>query len=416
MWASARTLAGWAVAIGRVWDAINDPLLGVLSDRIRSRWGRRRVLLLLGAVPLGLAFMLMWAIPPLGPQGLVAYYALTFMLFDTAYTAVHVGYNALTPELTKDYDERSDLNGYRMAFAIAGSLGSVILVTVLSWSLGTTRRLFSIVGIVLGVLFAIPPLVVFRVTRDYATETPDNPLPAWEAIKHTLASKPFRIVMAVYLLSWTTASILSAILVYLASYRLRIPDQANYFVLAAQGSAILFIPLSVKIAQVLDKRWSFIIGSATWIVTLLGIAALRPDQVLLGYVLAVLSGFGVATAYVIPWSMLPDVIEHDQLRTGQRREGSYYALAAFFQKLGTGLALWLMAQLLALTGYVTPQAGAATLPKQPAAAINALRIFAGPVCAVLLLGAILFAWKYPISRRVHAEHLAALDQFREATP
>jgi GPH family glycoside/pentoside/hexuronide:cation symporter len=108
--------------------------------------------------------------------------------------------------------------------------------------------------------------------------------------------------------------------------------------------------------------------------------------------------------------MLPDVIEHDQLRTGQRREGSYYALAAFFQKLGTGLALWLMAQVLALTGYITPAMGAAVLPQQPPAAINALRIFTGPVCAGLLVAAIFFAWHYPIGRKEHAEHLAALRQ------
>ena len=122
-------LAGWAVGAGRIWDAINDPLFGLLSDRIRSRWGRRRVLLLFGAVPLGLAFMLMWLVPPLSQLGLTFYYALTFILFDTAFTAVHVGYNSLTPELTKDYDERSSLNGYRMVFNIAGTLGAIILVT-----------------------------------------------------------------------------------------------------------------------------------------------------------------------------------------------------------------------------------------------------------------------------------------------
>jgi GPH family glycoside/pentoside/hexuronide:cation symporter len=403
-------LAGWAVAIGRSWDAVNDPLFGVLSDRVRSRWGRRRVLLLLGALPLGVAFTLMWLIPPLGPRGLVLYYALTFMLFDSAYTAVHVGYNALTPELTVDYDERSELNGFRMTFAIAGSLGSIILVTVLSWSMGVTQQLFRIVGVTLGLFFAIPPLVVFRVTRGYRVEMGESSLPVWEAFRTTVSNRPFRIVMAIYLLSWTTASILSAILVYLASYHFRIPEQSNYFVLAAQGSAIVFIPLSVKIARGLDKRWSFILGAATWSAALLGISALRPDQVTLAYVLAVLSGFGVATAYVIPWSMLPDVIEHDQLRTGQRREGAYYALAAFFQKLGTGLALWLMAQLLALTGYVTPELGGDVLPQQPPAAISALRIFAGPVCAALLLAAILFAGAYPISREQHLEHLEALER------
>ena len=90
-------LAAWAVGIGRLWDAVNDPLFGLISDRIRSRWGRRRVLLLFGAVPLGVSFTLMWLVPPWGTLALTVYYTVVFILFDTIFTAVHVGYNALTP-------------------------------------------------------------------------------------------------------------------------------------------------------------------------------------------------------------------------------------------------------------------------------------------------------------------------------
>jgi GPH family glycoside/pentoside/hexuronide:cation symporter len=223
----------------------------------------------------------------------------------------------------------------------------------------------------------------------------------------TLANRPFRLVMGLYLLSWTTASILAAVLVYFANYYLRVPDQANYFVLIAEGSAILFIPFWVWLARRLDKRRAFIFGSAIWIVILLGIAALRPDQVALAYVLAALSGSGIATAYVIPWAMVPDIIEYDQLKTGERREGSYYAFASFFQKLATAAALWAMGQALALTGYLTPAAGA-TLPIQPPAALTAIRIFAGPAPALLLIGAILCAWFYPITRESHRAMLEAL--------
>ena len=390
-------LAGWAVAAGRVWDAINDPLFGLFSDRIRSRWGRRRVLLLFGAVPLGLVFMLMWLVPALSPVGLTVYYALTFILFDTAFTAVHVGYNALTPELTTDYDERSSLNGIRMVFSISGTLGAIILATVLGWNITDLRRLYAIIGLTLGLIAMVPPLIVFRVTREHT---------AREAMAATLRNRPFRLVMGLYLLSWTTASILSAVLVYFANYHLRVPDQANYFVLTAQASAILFIPFSVWLARRLDKRRAFILATTTWALVALGIAGLRSDQVPLGYVLAALSGFGIATAYVIPWSMLPDIIKHDQLHTGQRREGSFYAFVSFFQKLGTGLALWAMGQALALTGYLTPTPGG-PLPAQPEQAVQAIRFFAGPVPAILLVLSIVFAWRYPITRETHH---ALLDQ------
>ncbi|MEJ2207644.1 MAG: glycoside-pentoside-hexuronide (GPH):cation symporter [Anaerolineae bacterium] len=399
-------LAGWAVAAGRVWDAVNDPLFGLLSDRIRSRWGRRRVLLLFGAVPLGISFAMMWLVPSWSPLALTVYYAVTFMLFDTVFTAVHVGYNALTPEMTPDYDERSSLNGYRMVLSISGTLGAIILATVLGWFIENDRLLFAIVGAGLGLVSMVPPLVVFRITRERPAEEQPEPLPAWQALKTTLANRPFRLVMGLYLLSWTTASILAANLVYYANYYLRVPEQATYFVLVAQGSAILFIPLWVWVARRLDKRRAFLLGTASWAIVLSGIFVLGPDDVGLAYALAALAGSGIATAYVLPWSMVPDIIEHDEVDCGQRREGSYYAFASFFQKLATGAALWAMGQALALTGYLTPPSSG-PLPAQPAGAVQAIRIFMGPVPVVLLVLAMLFAWRYPIGRE---EHRALRDQ------
>lgn len=393
-------LAGWAVAIGKLWDAVNDPLIGLLSDRIRSRFGRRRIMLLIGAAPLGLTFMLMWIVPPFGPIGLALYYALTFIVFDTVFTIIHVSYNSLTPELTSDYDERSTLNGYRMVFSIIGTLGTIILATVMGWFISDKRILFATLGIGLGLVSIIPPLVVFRVTKAHDPAVTGSPISFRQAITETLSNRPFWMVMGLYLLSWTTASIMSAVLIYFANYYLRLPQQANYFILLAEGSAILFIPFWVWVARKLDKRRAYILGSLSWVVVLLAISAIRSDQVVLAYVLAALSGSGIATAYVLPWAMIPDIIEIDEARTGERREGSYYAFASFFQKLATGAAVWGMGQALAMARYVTPVAGE-PLPIQPPAALNAIRIFMGPVPAVLLLLSLLFAWRYSVTRESH---------------
>ena len=355
--------AGWAIGASRLWDAVNDPLFGLLSDRIRTRWGRRRVLLLFGAVPLGVFFMLMWIVPALDQVWLAVYYAMTF----------------------------------------------IILATVLGWNITDNRLLYLILGVGLGIISIIPPLIVFSITRERTSDELPESLPLKQALRQTLSNQPFRMVMGLYLLSWTTASIIAAVLVYFANYYLRVPEQANYFVLAAQGSAILFIPVIVKLSQRLDKRRAFIIGSLTWVIVLLGISALRADQVGLAYLLAALAGFGIATAYVVPWSMVPDVVEYDEIRSGQRREGSYYAFASFFQKLATGVALWGMGQALAMTGYITPPLSG-PLPVQPEAAVNAIRIFTGPIPAVLLFLAVLFAWKYSITRESHQATLQELAE------
>jgi GPH family glycoside/pentoside/hexuronide:cation symporter len=400
--------AAWAIAAGRIWDAVNDPLFGILSDRIRSPHGRRRVLLLLGAVPLGVAFMLMWLIPDLSQAALVVYYALAFILFDTCYTAVHVGYNALTPEVTRDYDERSSLNGYRMALGLSGSLGAIILATVLGDLVADPERLFLVIGVGLGLFNILPPLLVFRLTREHRTNLVVEPLSPFAAFGETVRNRAFQMVMGLYLFSWTTASVMAAVLVYFATYYLRVPEQANYYVLAAQGSAILFIPLVVFMAQRLDKRRTFIINCVVWIVLLLFLLGIGPAQSGLVYVLAGLAGLGIATVYVIPWAMIPDIIEDDELKTGQRREGAYYALVSFFQKLGTGAALWAMGQAFERAGYVTPTA-AIPVPAQPEAAVLVIRLFMSLVPALLLLIAVAFAVGYPLSRELHHALLEQLD-------
>lgn len=400
--------AGWAIGAGRVWDAVNDPLFGLISDRIRSRRGRRRVVLLYSAVPLGLAFMTMWLVPPFGQAGMAVYYALTFIVFDTLFTMIHVSYNALTPEIARDYDERSSLNGYRMVFSIGGNLFAVILATVLGWYVGSSRALFIILGAGLGCIAMIPPWIVYRVTRERQIPPQAPQMPMRQAMRATLSNRPFVMVMGLYLFSWTTASILSAVLVYFANYYLRVPEQANYYVLTAQTSALAFIPFWVWMAQRLDKRRAFIIGTASWIMVCIAVTLLRPDQAGLAYLTAALSGSGIATAYFLPWAMIPDVVELDELKTGLRREGSFYAFASFFQKLGTGLAIWALGQALALTGYVTPIAGQ-PLPPQPPQAVLAIRWTMGLVPAILLTIAILFAWRYPITRESHRAMRAELS-------
>jgi GPH family glycoside/pentoside/hexuronide:cation symporter len=254
----------------------------------------------------------------------------------------------------------------------------------------------------------VPPLIVFAITGEYRSQADAAPLPPWRSISETVRNFAFQMLMGLYLFSWTTASIMAAVLIYFANYYLDRPDLANYYVLAAQGAAILFIPLVVFMAQKLDKRRTFLANCGSWIVLLVLLFFIGPEQSGLVFVLAALAGLGIATVYVIPWAMIPDIIEDDEVATGQRREGSYYALVSFFQKLGTGAALWVMGQVLDAAGYITPAAGAA-LPVQPDLAVLAIRLFMSLIPALLLVVAILFASRYPISREKHHALLAQLE-------
>jgi glycoside/pentoside/hexuronide:cation symporter, GPH family len=394
--------ASWVLGITRAWDSINDPIVGLLSDRIRSRYGRRRVLLMYGATPLGLFFALSWFVPPLGSFGLAAYYTLVLIAFDTAFTVVHVGYNSLTPEMTKDYDERTSLNGYRMMFSLSGTLGAIVYATILSEIVETEWIRFLCIGLSLGAIAVIPPFLVCAVAKE-SQEALDQPaMPLRAALLATLANRPFVLLMIIYLTSWTSASILAAMLVFYASYYLLVPDQANYFVMAAEGSAVLCIPICVWLANTLDKPRAYVIGTAFWCLVLVTLAGIESPSLPMAYLLAVLCGPGIATAMVIPWSMVPDIIEDDEKTTGRRREGAFYSLVAFFQKLGTGVALWGIGQSLAICGYITPNE-LELHPQQPESVLIAMRWILGPATIALLAFSLPFAWFYPITRESHGK-------------
>lgn len=409
--------AGLAVLIGKIWDAFNDPIMGFLSDRINTRWGRRRGLLLFGAIPFGLTFILQFIVPNL-PSSIaqLVYYSFAIILFDTAYTVVHVAFNALTPAISSDYDQQSSINAFRMGYSIGGGLVAVILATIIAEIVPDPRTQYLVLALLMAAVAILPIFVVFSVTGPYDQPGElnlEDSLSFVEMVTVTLGNRAFRLLMGLYLFSWTTASLIASVLVFFANYYMRVPDQANFFVLVSQLSAIIFLPFWVWICGRYDKRQAFIWGSVFWIVILLGLMAMTPELLIPTYILAFLGGAGVSTAYLLPWSMIPDVVEMDELETGQRREAAFYAFAAFFQKLGTGLAIWAFGQALGLFNYITPDPNAAELPVQPAEAVQAIRFSIGLVPAVLLILAVICAWYYPITRERHAEIQAQLAERRD---
>ena len=189
------TLAGLSVLLGKLWDAINDPLVGALSDRTRGKWGRRRPYLLYGSVPFGVTFALLWIVPPIQDQVLLClYFALAYMVFDTAFTFIGCPYQAMAAELTLDHDERTSLLTYRMGVSIgAGLLTAILLGEIIFPSFpGDERAAFMTMGIVCGVIFIVPTLITFWGTRErkeFQVEEAPNPL---EGLRYVLRNTEWR--------------------------------------------------------------------------------------------------------------------------------------------------------------------------------------------------------------------------------
>lgn len=411
-------LAGNILAIGKVWDAINDPVVGVLSDRTRSRWGRRRPWMIFGAIPFGIFFFLQWLVPEFSSDpetnkiGLFWYYVVISILFNTAFTAVNLPYTALTPELTQDYNERTSLNSFRFAFSIGGSILSLLLGLVIFQVITDPIQQYWVLGAVCAILSVFPIYWCVWGTQERYTVDAEPSLPILEQLKIVLNNRPFLCVIGIYLFSWLAFQLTATILPYFVVNRMEM-DSFFPAALVVQGVAIVMLFVWSAVSKRQGKRTVYFLGMSVWIVAQAGLFFLEPGQTVLLYVLAAMAGVGVATAYLVPWSMLPDVIELDELRTGQRREGIFYAFLVFLQKISLFLALWIVGQVLGLSGFKEAIPGQAPPPQSPEA-ILAIRWMIGPIPTVILISGLVLAYFYPITREVHAEILLKLRERREA--
>ena len=401
--------AAIALFIGRTWDYVNDPLVGFLSDRTRSRWGRRRPFLLFGAVPFGLAFAMMWWRPPIDSQNwLVAYYALAYLVFDAAVTAVYMPFVALTPDLTQDYDERTSLTSYRMAFSIFASLIAFVVPAMIIGTFNPeSARRFLIMGIVFGAATIFPILVTFAGTRertDYVRQKQPRLLPS---LKAAFRNRPFVFSMVMFLLTWMSIDLIQATILYFIKHGVGREAQSDIIMASIFVTALVTLPIWLAVSNRGDKRKAFVIGISFWAVVQIILITLTPATSLflvLGF--CVLAGIGVAAAHVIPWAIIPDAIEWDEWHTGSRHEGMFYSIVTLAQKLASSIAVPLALLMLAASGYLPAS------ETQPASAVRTIRVLVGPVPAVLLVGAICFALFYPLNRDEHRKIVAELEARR----
>ena len=405
------SLAGVAFIIGRFWDGVNDPLIGILSDRFRSRWGRRRPFMLLGALPFGVGFFLMFSPPPFeGDLAVALYYALVFILYDTAFTIVNAPYAALTAELTEDYDERASLAGWRMGNSIFVALLTAGLFKLLAegvfagWFSGpdALRNGYAVAGALWGLVVTVSPLLVVAFVREPERALPKavGRLDFVRITKEVFANRPFRIGAAIYVLAFTAVDIITAVFLWFLVYYMQLKPPFDSYVLAAVlGVAFLSMPLTVRLMKTLGKSRTYIRMMIFWAAVMTVISILPPGNVTLVLIAAAVAGIGYGAANATPWAIVADIIEEDEWHSGQRREGVYSAYLVTFRKIATAFAVGLLVpQVLSATGFI--EGAAAT---QPPAAVLALRIFMGVVPAVLLILSMFAAARYPLDRAAHDE-------------
>ena len=394
------SMAALAIFIGKSWDWINDPLVGYFADRTRSRWGRRRPYLLFGFIPLGLAFTMMWWIPPFTSEwSFVAYYAGAYFFLDLMVTLTSMPYFALTPELTQDYDERTSLTTYRMAFSLIGGLVAfVVPLAIIGETIPENTDRALLMGGIFGIAAAIPILFTFLGTREKEEYIAQEPPSLRESLQAVRKNRPFIFAMGIFLFTWTAMSIIENQLFYFLEYRMGLEEEAPIVAGTVFISAILVLPLWAYISKRTDKRKAYIFGMIFLSSVMVSLFFIPPTLGLwIVITLAALAGIGVSAVHVLPWAMIPDAVEVDELNTGARHEGMFYALVTLFRKVAASIAIPLALILLDSSGFVS------NAPEQLPSAQNTIRFLMGPLPSIFLLGGIAFAIFYPLSRDRHAE-------------
>jgi GPH family glycoside/pentoside/hexuronide:cation symporter len=269
-------------------------------------------------------------------------------------------------------------------------------------------------------------LIFFVVRERYAEAARQGQSVSFQAtVKTAWANIPFRFATGLYMLNWITFDLVALMLPFFLTYwiaqgnltaKVKLLGEPFTLESAVLGllliTAVVALPFWTWLARHLSKRAAYIIGMSFWAVVQLLILAVQPGQVDTILILAVLAGLSVSTAHVLPDAIFPDVIEWDELRTGQRHEGIYYGVKNFVRKLTGALAIFLALQVMGWFGYQSP-AKDATQFAQSASTLTAIRILTGPMGAILLLSAIAMAWFYPLTRERHARIRALLERRRQ---
>jgi GPH family glycoside/pentoside/hexuronide:cation symporter len=401
-------LAGNALLIGKIWDAVNDPLFGWLTDRTNSKIGRRRIFMFFGAIPLGISIALLWFIPKGISMTLTfVWIALTFVLFDTLWTLTNVPYYALTSELTDDYDERSSLTTTRMVMAVPAYLVGVALTPVIAGLFAVERTGWAYVGIIYGLICAAVLLISAAGIRErqkvVQTKAKTN---VWQSVKRALSNKPFQRLCIAYFVINLSFALVKTLMAYYLEYQLLMESEISLVMGLMLVCVTISLPFWKKLSEKLDKGPAYALGMTIGAIAVGLSFFLTPEQGKWIYLLSVVAGIGFGAQWIFPWAMVADVADYDRVETGEFRSGMYYGIWGLATKISEALAISGIGWMLTGFGYVPNIA-------QTSHSLFGIRLFFGPIPGIVILIMLpLLIW-YPINRKKHAEIRERLEKMEE---
>jgi len=401
---------GWialAKAISRAFDAMTDSVMGWITDRTRSRWGRRRPYMALGAPAAALSFVALFAPPEtLTPAGagawLLACYVL-YYLFHTIYLIPHYG---LGPELTQDYHERSRLFGLSESFTVGGTMVAAALPGLFVASLGDRRGYLAF-----AVLFAVLLTLLYWNLVVQVRERPDfvrPPNPLVPGVRRVMRNRVFRILLAVYVAGAITGAIPGMLIPYFTTYVLK-PENPTFwlsvFLFVYFASGFVLLPAWIWAARRFGKKPVWLVSFVSAVTGSAAVFFVGEGQLLLTGVVLAWAGSSFGARLFLAPAIQADVIDYDELHTGKRREAQYGALWSLMTKFTVIPSMSIPLALLETLGYEPNVEQSETVKL----AIRAMLGLAPAACALV---AFVIACFYPISEAVHRRIWQGIERHR----
>ena len=407
-------LAGLAYGLGRLWDAINDPIVGWLSDKsARHPWGPRVPWILWSALPLGIAMAAMWWLPPWENTGTrFAIFLVISIVANSLYTCVNLPYTALAAELSESVGLRTRLNSARFTGSILATITAALLAGVLVGQLNDPSTYLP-VGLVSGVIITASGLLCGWGLLPMARRCrrPESGRGSTRRLLQRVGRNGrFLMVLGLYLLLWCALQLMQAVSLFFLPVVLQVPESLSKlillpFMLSSLGGLWLWTSVAHHRGRIQALRW----GGSLWIAGCLLVMVLQPlDPATAAFgsignaiklvallLTIVLAGMGASTAYLIPWSLLPDAIDADP----EKPAGQYSAWMVLAQKVCISAVIALLGVLLSASGYNESLAASA----QPGSALVAIRLCMGIIPAVLVVLGLVVMRRWP-EKGMHLLH------------
>lgn len=367
-------LAAGALIFGaKLLDVFVSPPMGVLSDRTRSRWGRRRPYLFGASFLCGLAFALLFSVPPgLGTTGVYAWTVGALVLYVVSYTAFQVPYMAMPAEMTEDYHERTRVMTWRVGFMTVGNMMGIAGCPALVAAFGGDRAAYGQMGWTVGALVCLAMLVTFFGTRGARGTEAGCAAPAYRgALRSLLANRPLMVMMGIKVVLYAgIASFTAVMLFFFAGVLKQGPMALAIFGVASAATTLLFIPVQAWVSRRVEKRVAYCLSLVGYGAVMLTWLAATPDEPVAVFVLrAAVLGALNAGLFLHSNSMLADTFAYDHRLSGQRREGLLSAAFAFVEKISLAFGPLVVGALLSAMGF---DKGLAPTADQPASAVQAM--------------------------------------------